>query len=72
MAHFDADRFRSQLVVPAVQAAPAFFGENGYSSPVNYKDGIIQFAFGTKKTDFDYILSNNSLARDFNEFMGNY
>ncbi|KAL4997486.1 S-adenosyl-L-methionine-dependent methyltransferase [Aspergillus recurvatus] len=61
----------SHLVVPAMQSAPTFFLQNGYSSPVDPKKGLVQFAFSTEKSTFEYIASSPSLLKDFNLFMGN-
>ncbi|KAL6229788.1 hypothetical protein BDW75DRAFT_234933 [Aspergillus navahoensis] len=61
----------SQLVVPAMQSAPTFFLQNGYTSPVDPKNGLVQLALGTEKTTFEYITSSPSLLKDFNLFMGN-
>ncbi|KAL5044520.1 hypothetical protein BDW71DRAFT_215692 [Aspergillus fruticulosus] len=64
-------RIFSHLVVPALQSAPAFFLQNGYSSPVDPRNGLVQLALGTEKTTFEYIASSPSLLKDFNLFMGN-
>lgn len=61
----------SQVVVPAMQNAPAFFRLHGYSCPTDTKKGLVQDALKTEQTAFEYIISNPSLLRDFNLFMGN-
>ncbi|PGG99634.1 hypothetical protein GX51_06189 [Blastomyces parvus] len=64
-------RMISQLIVPAMQSAPAFFLQRGHSCPIDPKDGLMQYAFNTKQTTFERIVSSPSLLRDFNMFMGN-
>jgi len=56
--------------MPAIQSAPAFISQNGYTCPVDHRNGIAQFAFKTGKTGFEYIESIPSLANDFHRFMG--
>ncbi|OAX79907.1 hypothetical protein ACJ72_05771 [Emergomyces africanus] len=65
-------RMISQLIVPAMQSAPAYFLQRGnYSCPIDPKDGFMQYAFNTKQTTFERIISSPSLLKDFNTFMGN-
>ncbi|KAM5441451.1 hypothetical protein MferCBS31731_003522 [Microsporum ferrugineum] len=64
-------RMLSQLVVPAIQSAPAYLLERGYTCPSDPKNGLIQYAFNTEKTAFERISSIPSLLADFNSFMGN-
>ncbi|KLJ08368.1 hypothetical protein EMPG_16199 [Blastomyces silverae] len=64
-------RMISQLIVPAMQSAPDFFLQRGHSCPIDPKDGLMQYAFNTKQTTFERIVSSPSLLRDFNMFMGN-
>ncbi|EGD94657.1 hypothetical protein TESG_02165 [Trichophyton tonsurans CBS 112818] len=64
-------RMLSQLVVPAVQSAPAYLQERGYSCPSDPKDGFVQYAFNTEKSAFERLSSIPSLLKDFNSFMGN-
>ncbi|RDW67178.1 uncharacterized protein DSM5745_09044 [Aspergillus mulundensis] len=64
-------RMISQLIVPAMQSAPAFFTQHGYSSPTDPKNGLVQLAFNTDMTMFEYIASVPALMQDFNLFMGN-
>ncbi|OJD11334.1 hypothetical protein AJ78_07871 [Emergomyces pasteurianus Ep9510] len=64
-------RMISQLIVPAMQSAPAYFLQRGYSCPIDPKDGLTQYAFNTKQTTFERIVSSPSLLKDFNTFMGN-
>ncbi|OJD27342.1 hypothetical protein ACJ73_01256 [Blastomyces percursus] len=64
-------RMISQLIVPAMQSAPVFFLQRGHSCPIDPKDGLMQYAFKTKQTTFERIVSSPSLLRDFNMFMGN-
>lgn len=55
-------------MIPAVQAAPAYFNQNGHPCLIDSKGGLRKFAFGTKQTSFEHLGSNPSLAKDFNEF----
>ncbi|EER39493.1 sterigmatocystin 8-O-methyltransferase [Histoplasma capsulatum H143] len=64
-------RMISQLIVPAMQSAPAYFLQRGHSCPSDPKDGLMQYAFNTKQTTFERIVSSPSLLKDFNMFMGN-
>ncbi|KAL4772391.1 S-adenosyl-L-methionine-dependent methyltransferase [Aspergillus nidulans var. acristatus] len=64
-------RFISHMVVPALQSAPGYFQRNGFACPTDTKDGLVQHALRTKKTSFEYIMSDPLLLRDFNLFMGN-
>jgi hypothetical protein len=59
------------MVVPALQSAPGYFQRNGFACPTDTKDGLVQHALRTKKTSFEYIMSDPLLLRDFNLFMGN-
>jgi hypothetical protein len=59
------------MVVPALQSAPGYFQHHGYSCPTDAKDGLVQHALQTKKTSFEYIMSDPHLLKDFNLFMGN-
>lgn len=53
-----------------MQSAPTFISQNGYTCPVDHRNGIAQFAFKTEKTGFEYIESIPSLANDFHASMG--
>ncbi|KAL2816629.1 o-methyltransferase [Aspergillus cavernicola] len=64
-------RFISGVVVPAMQNAPDYFLQHGYSCPTDTKDGLVQYALKTAKSTFEYIISDPSLLKDFNLFMGN-
>ncbi|CBF82267.1 hypothetical protein AN9233.2 [Aspergillus nidulans FGSC A4] len=64
-------RFICHMVVPALQSAPGYFQHHGYSCPTDAKDGLVQHALQTKKTSFEYIMSDPHLLKDFNLFMGN-
>ncbi|PGH29242.1 hypothetical protein GX50_08005 [[Emmonsia] crescens] len=64
-------RMISQLIVPAMQSAPAYFLQRGHSCPIDPKDGLMQYSFNTKQTTFERIVSSPSLLKDFNTFMGN-
>lgn len=60
----------SQLVARAMQSAPDFFRQRGhYHCPTDPKDGLVQFAFDTKQTTFDYMASDPSMLADFNTTM---
>ncbi|KAL4940778.1 hypothetical protein BDV06DRAFT_213230 [Aspergillus oleicola] len=63
-------RVISETAVPAMQAAPTFFRTNGYSCPIDPKDGLTQVASGTEKTMFEYVASRPDLLSDFNLYMG--
>ncbi|KAJ5585961.1 o-methyltransferase [Penicillium hetheringtonii] len=63
-------RMLSQFPIPAMQSAPTFISQNGYTCPVDHRNGIAQFAFKTEKTGFEYIESIPSLANDFHTSMG--
>ncbi|EFQ97743.1 sterigmatocystin 8-O-methyltransferase [Nannizzia gypsea CBS 118893] len=63
-------RLLSQLVVPAIQSAPEYMQEKGYSCPSDPKNGLVQYAFKTEKSAFERISSIPSLLKDFNTFMG--
>ncbi|KAL4966856.1 S-adenosyl-L-methionine-dependent methyltransferase [Aspergillus stella-maris] len=64
-------RMISQLTVPAIQSAPAFFLSNGYACPIDPHNGLVQLAFHTEKTTFEHITETPSLLKDFTLFMGN-
>ncbi|KAL4922923.1 o-methyltransferase [Aspergillus aurantiobrunneus] len=64
-------RMISEALVPAIQRAPAFFAQRGYTCPIDPSNGLLQAAFKTDQTTFEYIASNPSLHKDFNMFMGN-
>jgi hypothetical protein len=50
-----------------MQSAPDFFIQRGqYAFPTDPKDGLVQFAFNTEQTTFDYIGSDPSMLADFN------
>jgi hypothetical protein len=54
-----------------MQYAPAYLLQQGYSCPIDPRDGLVQHAFLTKHTTFERITSSSSLLKDFNTFMGN-
>lgn len=57
----------SEVVVRPYQSAPDFFLQKGhYSCPTDPKDGLVQFAFDTEQSAFDYLGSDPSLLADFN------
>ncbi|PYH81881.1 putative O-methyltransferase [Aspergillus uvarum CBS 121591] len=64
-------RMVSRLIVPAMQSAPAYFQERGYTCPFDPRDGLMQYAFGSKQSTFNRIAADPALLRDFNTFMGN-
>ncbi|KAL4800935.1 o-methyltransferase [Aspergillus venezuelensis] len=64
-------RMISQLIVPAMQSAPAFFLSNGHACPIDPHNGLVQLAFHTEKTTFEHITETSSLLKDFTLFMGN-
>ncbi|OJJ02334.1 hypothetical protein ASPVEDRAFT_83842 [Aspergillus versicolor CBS 583.65] len=60
-------RVVSQVIAKAMQSAPDFFRQRGqYAFPTDPKDGLVQFAFNTEQTTFDYIGSDPSMLADFN------
>ncbi|KAH8697431.1 putative O-methyltransferase [Talaromyces proteolyticus] len=64
-------RMISQLIVPAMQSAPDYMHQNGYSSPIDPHSGLVQHAFQTLLATFERIISLPALLKDFNAFMGN-
>ncbi|BCS24052.1 uncharacterized protein APUU_40496A [Aspergillus puulaauensis] len=60
-------RVISEVVVRPFQSAPDFFLQKGhYSCPTDPKNGLVQFAFDTEQSAFDYLGSDPSLLADFN------
>lgn len=55
----------------AGQKAPKYFSEAGYRCPTDPRDGLMQYAFQTKLTMFEYMSSIPRVLKDFNTFMGN-
>lgn len=55
----------------AVQNAPKYFREAGYRCPTEPRDGLMQYAFKTKLTTFEFFGSIPWVLKDFNTFMGN-
>ncbi|KAI1818467.1 sterigmatocystin 8-O-methyltransferase [Poronia punctata] len=65
-------RFLGEItILGASVKAPKYFRERGYTSPSDPKDGILQYAFNTKLSTFDYLATVPDSLRDFNIFMGN-
>ncbi|KAK2615902.1 hypothetical protein N8I77_002625 [Diaporthe amygdali] len=60
-----------EMIVEAVQNAPKYFREAGYNCPTEPRDGLVQYAFQTKLTTFEFFSSNPRVLKDFNTFMGN-
>lgn len=58
-------------MVGAMRKAPKYFQESGYRCPTDPRDGLMQYAFQTKLSTFDFFSSLPSVFRDFNTFMGN-
>lgn len=58
-------------VVEAGQKAPKYFSEAGYRCPTDPRDGLMQYAYRTKLTTFEFMSSVPHILRDFNTFMGN-
>lgn len=54
-----------------MQKAPDYLIQQGYSCPIDPRDGLVQHAFMTKAATFERITSSPSLLKDFNTFMGN-
>lgn len=54
----------------AGQKAPKYFSEAGYRCPTDPRDGLMQYAFQTKLTMFEYMSSIPRVLKDFNTFMG--
>lgn len=59
------------MIVGAAQKAPKYLREYGHRCPTDPRDGLMQFAFGTKMTTFELFRSMPHVLRDFNLFMGN-
>lgn len=58
-------------MVGAMRKAPKYFQESGYRCPMDPRDGLMQYAFQTKLSTFDFFSSLPNVFRDFNTFMGN-
>jgi hypothetical protein len=50
--------------------APKYLKETGYKCPTNPNDGLVQYAFQTKRQTFQLLASDPELFKDFNTFMG--
>ncbi len=59
------------MIVGAAQKAPKYLKEYGHRCPTDPRDGLMQFAFGTKMTTFELFSSMPQVLADFNLFMGN-
>ena len=59
------------MVVAAANKAPKYMKEAGYRCPTDPQDGLVQYAFQTKLTTFEFLSSMPSMLKDFNMFMGN-
>ncbi|RYO87813.1 hypothetical protein DL764_008807 [Monosporascus ibericus] len=64
-------RMLGETIIPAAQKAPKYLKEAGYRCPTDPKDGLMQYAFQTKLTTFEFFSSLPEVLRDFNMFMGN-
>ncbi|KAK7750884.1 hypothetical protein SLS62_007147 [Diatrype stigma] len=64
-------RMLGDMVAGAAQKAPKYLRETGYRCPTDPKDGLMQYAFQTKLTTFDFFSSIPDVLMDFNTFMGN-
>lgn len=58
-------------IVEAGNKAPKYFSEAGYRCPTDPRDSLMQYAFQTKLTTFEYMSSIPRVLKDFNTFMGN-
>lgn len=58
-------------MVGAMHKAPKYFEESGYRCPTDPHDGLMQYAFQTKLSAFDFFSSLPSIFKDFNTFMSN-
>ncbi|KAG6358711.1 hypothetical protein INS49_012229 [Diaporthe citri] len=58
-------------IVEAGQKASKYFSEAGYRCPTDPRDSLMQYAFQTKLTTFEYMSSIPRVLKDFNTFMGN-
>ncbi|KAI0389268.1 S-adenosyl-L-methionine-dependent methyltransferase [Xylariaceae sp. FL0594] len=63
-------RMVGEMIVGAATHAPRFFREAGHRCPTDPRDGLMQYAFGTKLGTFDLFRSKPDMFRDFNTFMG--
>ncbi|XXH06109.1 hypothetical protein Hte_012554 [Hypoxylon texense] len=59
------------MIVGAATKAPKWLEEVGYRCPTDPHDGLMQYAFQTKLTTFEFFSSMPDGLRDFNMFMGN-
>lgn len=59
------------MVAGAAQKAPRYLREAGYRCPTDPKDGLMQYAFQTKLTTFEFFSSIPEVLADFTMFMGN-
>lgn len=59
------------MMIGAMRKAPKYFQEFGYRCPTDPHDGLMQYAFQTKLSTFDFFATLPAVFRDFNTFMGN-
>ncbi|KAI0514347.1 putative O-methyltransferase [Xylaria bambusicola] len=64
-------RMVGEMIVGAASQAPKYFKEAGYQCPTDPHDGLMQYAFRTKLTTFEFFKSMPEIFNDFNMFMGN-
>ncbi|KAI3329076.1 sterigmatocystin 8-O-methyltransferase [Xylariaceae sp. AK1471] len=64
-------RAHGETMLNAAVKAPKFFREAGYRCPSDPKDGLMQYALGSKLTAFELLASMPDVLNDFNTFMGN-
>ncbi|KAI0199349.1 putative O-methyltransferase [Astrocystis sublimbata] len=63
-------RMLGEMVVGAASQALRYFREAGYRCPTDPHDGLMQYAFKTKLTTFEFFQTMPEVFRDFNMFMG--
>ncbi|KAI1764980.1 putative O-methyltransferase [Hypoxylon sp. FL1150] len=64
-------RMFGETIAGAALKAPKYLREKGYQCPTDPKDGLMQYAFQTKLSTFEYFNSIPEVIADFNAFMGN-
>lgn len=59
------------MVAGAAQKAPKYLRETGWQCPTDPHDGLMQYAFQTKLSTFEFFSTMPGVFADFNMFMGN-
>jgi hypothetical protein len=61
---------RWEMQIGAASKAPKYFKEAGHQCPTDPKNGLIQYAFQTKLSSYEFFSTMPHIQRDFNSFMG--